>query len=62
MMMAGLLCLCTLPALLLLIVPFWGAAVGLTAAAILFLAILLICLGICTSEMPTVDKAKRPTP
>lgn len=45
--LALLLWLCTLPLVLLLVVPFFGWTVGLTAATILLIAILLICLGIC---------------
>jgi hypothetical protein len=39
--------ICTLPLVGLLVVPFFGLNVGLVAAAALFIAVMVICWGIC---------------
>lgn len=40
--------LCTLPLVDLLVIPFFGLKVGLIAAAVLFIAAMVVCWGICS--------------
>lgn len=52
LMLALLLWLCALPLVLLLLAPFFGLNTALGAAAVLLIAILLVCFGICMPEEP----------
>jgi hypothetical protein len=47
MALAIIIWMCTLPLVGLLVVPFFGLKVGLIAAAALFIAVIVICWGIC---------------
>ena len=47
MALAIIIWMCTLPLVGLLVVPFFGLKVGLVAAAALFIAVIVICWGIC---------------
>lgn len=52
LLLALLLWLCTLPVVLLLATPFFGVNTALIVAAVVLIAILLVCFGICTPEEP----------
>lgn len=57
-LLAALVWLCALPVILLLTLPFFGAGVALTVAAVALLAMLLVCLGICMER--SEDSARSP--
>lgn len=58
MLLALLVWLCTLPVILLLTLPFFGLSVGLTVAALVLVATLLVCLGICMER--SEDSSRSP--
>lgn len=62
LLMTLLLWLCALPAVLLLTIPFLGVKAGLTIAAGLLVAMLLVCLGLCSSEDLSADGTRRRKP
>ncbi|GER78837.1 MAG: hypothetical protein HZC39_13190 [Chloroflexi bacterium] len=48
MALAFLIWLCTLPLIGLLVIPFFGLKVGLIVAVVLFIAVMVVCWGVCT--------------
>jgi hypothetical protein len=51
MALAVVIWLCSLPLVGLLVIPFFGLKVGLIVAAILFIAAMLVCWGICSWKL-----------
>lgn len=60
LLLALLVWLCALPVILLLTIPFFGPTVGLSAAAAALIAILLVCLGICSSASENEPASNQP--
>ncbi|MGH2349425.1 MAG: hypothetical protein ACRDFT_08180 [bacterium] len=60
LLLALLLWVCALPLILLLTIPFFGLTVGVSAALVALIAILLVCLGICSSPSHGDDITTQP--